>query len=172
MIPIDLTCPTGAIFSPDRIFRYVLWRIWSQSRPLLMCTGLNPSKASETVTDPTVTQVCVRADRAGFGGLLMTNMYGFVSTDPKRLLEDSDHVGPENDAYLREMIRLAGRHLCAWGAFPAAAKREAVVLAMFKDPYCLGVTQGGHPRHPLRISYDTPMVPYRPAQLEALPCRK
>lgn len=42
---IDLTLPKGAIFSLDGKYRYILWRAWSPSKPVLAYIGLNPSKA-------------------------------------------------------------------------------------------------------------------------------
>jgi len=86
---IYLSTPKGAIFSDDRKYRYVLWRVWNTGKPILGCVGLNPSVANEFKNDPTITRGIVRADRNGFGGFIMTNMYGLVSTDPNTLLNNS-----------------------------------------------------------------------------------
>lgn len=160
MDKIDLTIPQGAIFSEDGKYRYTLWRIWSQVRPILLCIGLNPSKAGAIINDPTVIRMMVRADKAGFGGLFMGNEYGYVSTNPDALLDKGDFVGADNDDYLKQMIGLSGRTMCGWGSFPAAAKRASAVLAMIPEPYCLGVNQDGQPKHPLYVGYDVPMVKY------------
>ena len=164
--PIDLTIPQGAIFSKDRRFRYALWRVWNTHRPLLMLTGLNPSKADAKRNDPTVTRGMVRADRCGFGGLLMANLYGYVSTDPNALLGDGDFIGELTDYYLREMIRLAARHLCGWGSFKPVVRRAPTVLAMIPEPYCLGINADGQPKHPLYVGYDAPMKRYYNGQCQ------
>ena len=161
MNEIDLTVAKGAIFSNDRMYRYALWRVWNQQHPMLMLIGLNPSKAGEINNDPTITRSIRRANEAGFGGLLMANLYAFVSTDPEILYRgQGNFVGDLNDYYIRQMIAMSGRQLCGWGSFPAVIQRVPIVLAMIKEPYCLGVNADGQPKHPLYISYKTPMIRY------------
>ncbi len=158
---IDLDQPQGAIFSEDGKYRYALWRVWSQVRPLLLFNGLNPSTADYRRNDPTITRLVVRAAQSGYGGLLGANMYGMVTTDPKKLLEDADPVGPETDDYIHQMLELSERKaLCGWGSFPAAKIRAAAMLKMIPEPYCLGINSDGSPKHPLYIAYDVPMVKY------------
>jgi hypothetical protein len=159
---VDLTIPKGAVFSADRKHRYALWRVWSSTRPLplLMMIGLNPSKAGEVRDDPTVTRMIARAGAAGYGGLLVGNLYGFVSTDPGDLIRGGNSVGTETDDYLREMISLSGRQICGWGSFPAVKARVDSVMQMIPDPYCLGVNKDGEPKHPLYVSYETPFMKY------------
>lgn len=163
---IDLTTPMGAVFSPDGRYRYALWRMWDPSVPPLMFIGLNPSTASETTNDPTITRMIHRAmkdaflGRREYGGLLVGNLYSLVSTDPKALADELFPLLEEDVtcSYLAQMIKLAGRVLVGWGAFPEAAERAPIVLKMVNEPYCLGLTADGHPKHPLYIPYSTPMV--------------
>lgn len=157
-----MSIPQGAIFSNDGRYRYALWRVWNIHRPLLLQIGLNPSKAGALNNDPTITRGEVRAYKAGFGGLLQGNLYGYISTMPKVLLGKGDYVGVENDNFIRWMICASARQLCGWGSFPPVYKRAPIVLAMITDPYCLGVNTDGQPKHPLYISYDTPMKMYAP----------
>ncbi len=160
MKAIDLSNLKGAVFSEDRKYRYALWRMWSLRQPLLLI-GLNPSTANEISNDATITRCMARAAREGFGGLLMANLYAYVSTNPKILLGSSEEfIGVENDAYLKQMIALASRTVCGWGSFPAAIIRANAVLNMIKRPYCLGINKDGQPKHPLYISYEVPMVEY------------
>lgn len=154
---IDLSSPQGAIFSEDRKYRYALWRMWNRILPTLLVIGLNPSCADEIKNDPTITRSIVRADRTGFGALIMANLYAYVSTDPKALLSNGDSVGEFTDYYLKQMITMSGRQLCGWGSFAPVVKRAPIVLAMIKEPYCLGVNMDGQPKHPLYVGYDVPM---------------
>ena len=160
MKQIDFTIPRSAIFSDDRKYRYVLWRVWSPNKGLLLVIGLNPSTANEISDDPTIARLLTRASLSGFGGLLMANLYAYVSTDPKELLRDSDLSGAENDFYLKYLIGISDKTLCGWGSFSPVVKRAPAVLTMIPDPYCLGVNADGQPKHPLYVSYDTPMVKY------------
>jgi hypothetical protein len=162
MKEIDLTVPQGAIFSEDGKYRYALWRVWSTIRKPLCFNGLNPSTANHTMNDPTVIRLMFRADNAGFGGLLVSNLYGLVSSDPSVLLDNGQAVGTETDSYIRQMIELAdGKVLCGWGSFPAVKLRAETVLKMIPKPYCLGVNKDGQPKHPLYIGYEVPMVKYK-----------
>jgi hypothetical protein len=163
MRKIDITILKGAIFSEDRKYRYALWRVWNPNRKLLMQIGLNPSKANEFESDPTITRGMVRSDREGFGGFLMGNLYGYVSTDPKALLRNKNTIGELTDYYLREMIKLSDIQLCAWGSFKPVINRCQTVFSMLNKPYCLSVNADGQPVHPLYTSYDVPMKPYQPS---------
>lgn len=160
MKEIDLTIPTGAIFSDDGRHRYALWRVWSQIRPILMLNGLNPSTANGILNDPTITRMMTRAYREGFGGLLAGNLSSYITSNPA-LLNWNDHIRPETDEYLRQMIAIADRHLVSWGSFPVSSERVKAVLAMIPEPYCLGVNANGSPKHPLYISYDVKMERYQ-----------
>lgn len=162
MKQIDLNIPQGAIFSDDRKYRYLLWRIWNIYRPLRNLIGLNPSTANEFKNDPTITRDMVRADRDGFGGIVRTNMYGYCSAYPDVLLGDGDFVGTENDDYIRYGISISKQTVCGWGSFPPVVKRAPEVLKMIPEPYCLGINADGQPKHPLYISYKTQVVKYDP----------
>lgn len=160
MIMIDLSISRGAVFSEDRIYRYALWRVWNTTRKPLMLIGLNPSKANEVLNDPTVIRGMTRAANEGFGGLLMANLYAYVSTDPTSLLSDGDFIGIDNDVYLQHMIKLSSIVVCGWGSFPAASRRASAVLEMISEPYCLGINKDGQPKHPLYIGYNMPIIKY------------
>ena len=160
MKQIDLALAKGAIFSDDGKYRYALWRVWNINKPILVQVGLNPSYANEFKNDPTIIRGIVRAYRDGFGGFIMGNLDAYVSTDPKALLNNRYAVGEFTDYYLNQMVKLSERQLCGWGSFKGMAKRASEVYVMLPNPYCLGVNANGQPRHPLYVSYDTPMVKY------------
>lgn len=161
MKTIDLSLLKGAIFSDDGRYRYALWRVWKQSPKLLMFIGLNPSKANQWFNDPTITRLVVRADKDGFGGLLAANLYAMVSTNPNDLLTRENPVGNDTDDYLKQMIDMSDKVLCAWGTFPAAKARAEIVLKMVSAPHCLGTNRDGTPKHPLYIPYDQKIMAIR-----------
>lgn len=162
MQDIDLTFPQGAIFSNDRRYRYALWRISNPSKPVLGVVGLNPSKAGEFDNDPTVVRLIVRTSTifAHFGGFILTNMHGLVSTDPNNLLNNPDAIGELNDYYIKEMVSLTEVQLCGWGSFKPVIYRADVIYSMLPNPVCLGVNADGQPKHPLYVSYETTMKKY------------
>jgi hypothetical protein len=160
MKQIDLSLPKGAIFSEDRKYRYVLWRVWSSTLRPLHNIGLNPSDANELSDDPTIARMIRRAYLFGFGGLIQTNLYGYVSSNPDVLLAEGDYIGSLNDEYIRQAIALSGRTMCGWGSFKPVLIRAPAVLKMITDPYCLGLNKHGQPKHPLYVKYETPMIRY------------
>ena len=162
MKSIDTSKATGAIFSDDRKYRYALWRLWSMTRKPLMFIGLNPSTATEITNDPTVVRCMTRAAKNGFGGLLVANLYAFVSSNPNVLTgEEENYVGKDTDEYILSMSKMAEVVVCGWGSFPAVNGRADAVLKMVQDPHCLGVNMDGHPKHPLYISYDKQIMKYK-----------
>ena len=112
-----------ALFSPCRTFRYRLGRRWSDG-PVLAFIMLNPSCADEHIDDPSVRRCIGFAQRRGYGGLEMVNLYAFLATDPAELRRAGYPIGPDNDQRMRPFMRAAG-----WwrrGAFmqPASGARR------------------------------------------------
>ena len=61
----DEQAATGALFSPCRRYRYLLWRIWDFSKPHATFCLMNGSTADEVADDATVTRCTKeRADAA------------------------------------------------------------------------------------------------------------
>lgn len=143
----------GAVFSDDRKYRYTLWRIWDETKPLVMFIGLNPSKANEVDLDPTVTRVRNFASDWGYGGFYMMNLFGIVGTDPEILKIDPDPLG-DNDQWLGVIAAKCERIVFAWGAFKQAKQRREDVSKRFPGAYCLKKTKEGHPWHPLYVKGD------------------
>lgn len=142
----------GAVFSPDRAYRYKLWRIWDSSKPLAMFVGLNPSTADEENNDPTVAK-CQRYARGwGYGGLVMTNLFAFRSTDKSVLEEVDDPIGPENDRYLAELAKSAGIVVAAWGNDGNYLGRSNAVSSLLPMLHYLRLNKTGEPAHPLYLS--------------------
>jgi len=76
-----------AIFSADKMRRFVLIRDWSDGAPLrtMNLMGLNPSYAGVEVDDMTVRKDIGFAKRWGFNRVVLTNLLANVSTDPWKL---------------------------------------------------------------------------------------
>lgn len=143
------------------IYRYKLWRCWDVSLPWALWVMLNPSIADAAIADPTLRRCIGFSKRWGYGGLVLTNLFALISTDPKGLLTAEDPVGPQNDATILEMAEtLGGPIICAWGANGSYRYRDQAVVEMLSDfeLVCLGRTSGGQPKHPLRLAANTPLI--------------
>lgn len=151
----------AADFSPCRTWRYTLWRRWDDSKSFAQFIGLNPSTADETQDDPTVRRCINFAKAWGFGGMCMTNLFGFRATDPRDMKRVADPVGPENDRWLREIAGSAGVVVAAWGCHGTHLSRDRKVLAFLPQVSILALTKDGHPKHPLYLPGDLRPQPLR-----------
>lgn len=109
---------TEASFSPDRVFRNWLLRVWDEALPLYAVIGCNPSIADEDKNDPTIRKVIGFGERLGFGGALMLNAGAFCATDPKAWKAARDPFGPENTVeHLQDAIQrfVPMTTVAAWG---------------------------------------------------------
>lgn len=142
----------SAIFSPDRKYRYALQRIWNPSLPVVMFIGLNPSTADEICDDPTVTRCQNYARDWGYGGLYMTNLFAYRSTDPQALFTAPNPVGDETDAYIKKLSHKAGIVVAVWGNHGSHLSRSKAVLTMLEKPHYLKLNKSGEPAHPLYLA--------------------
>ncbi len=160
---------SGAIFSPDRIYRYVLYRKWGTGGKRLNSIGLNPSTADAKNDDPTIHKDVDFARRFGYDELYKLNAHAFISSNPRMLLlKDVDVVGPENDKYLKS---IQGDVLLCWGSWGKLDNgviqvRLNLVKTYFPDAYCLGKNKDGEPTHPLYIPADRKLIRYRSVENE------
>lgn len=150
---------TDAYFSPDRVFRYWLTRIWDEAKPIGCCIGVNPSTADETINDPTVRKDIGFMTRLGMGGLLKLNIGAFRSTDPVAWRKSADPIGPENTAahilaYIKKFEPAIV--IAAWGKNGNYAKAQCKAIAdIIPDLLCFGRNPDGTPRHTLMLPYSS-----------------
>ncbi len=148
---------TGAQFSPDRVYRYALWRTWDEAQGHVMFVGLNPSTANETKDDPTIRREIRFAKAWGYGGIYKLNLHGWRSTDSAMLRRVPDSIGPENDTVLRRYAEATPRPLVVvvWGVHGSLGGRGKTVREMFTELgielWCFGLTKIGEPRHTLYL---------------------
>lgn len=154
---------SGAKFSHCGKYRYVLWRIWDESKPKVMFIGLNPSTANENTNDPTINRVIGMGKKWGYGGVYMLNLFTVISANPEILLTAED---PARDAdwFLKVFASCCEDIIFAWGAFPEAADRAKEVIAMFPNAKALIINKDGSPRHPLYVPSNTVPVIFNPRQ--------
>lgn len=157
-----------AVFSADRTYRYLLGRRWADG-PSVLWLLTNPSKAGAFFPDQTVTVSAEFSRRNGFGAMIFGNLKAFIATQPSALehalSSGVDVVGPANARCIDwALLQSIGRIVCAWGGNGSALNLDALMLRRLTArgfaPLCLGTTKDGCPRHPLRLKYSTPLVPF------------
>jgi hypothetical protein len=155
---------TGAVFSPCRRWRYLLWRCWDPARPVANFLMLNPSTADEFKLDPSCTRARNYAERWGYGAVVITNVFGWRATDPADMKAARDPVGPGNDRAIVKAARSAKLVVCAWGNHAEHLGRADAVLGLLSRVrlHALRVNSSGHPAHPL----------YLPSRLDPTPFSK
>lgn len=146
---------TGAVFSPCRKWRYLLWRQWDASKPVANFLMLNPSTADERKLDPTCARARDYAERWGYGALIVTNVFGWTATDPNEMKAAKDPVGPGNDAAIVRAAKEAEIVVCAWGNHGAFRERSLKVKRLLGQNkialHTLRLNANGEPAHPLYL---------------------
>jgi hypothetical protein len=120
---------------------------------------LNPSTADEHKDDPTIRRVIGFATRERCRVLEILNLYALCTTDPCKLLNHPDPVGPDNDQWIQNAVASEALIVVAWGSFSydrldrtgARAARVLDLLATQGPVYAWDTTLEGYPRHPLYL---------------------
>lgn len=152
-------------------FRPLLRRDWLGSGPAQLWVMLNPSTADDTVDDPTLRR-CIRfAQREGYSGLRVVNLFDRRATSPSDMV--APLRSPNWDAGIRTAVaETLGPIVCGWGASPVVQPAHVAemvnILRMSDRPLaCLGTTQSGAPRHPLYVRKREPLAPFMPTGARA-----
>lgn len=144
-----------AVLSPCGQYRYCLTREWLMGEGVVLFVMLNPSTADAEADDPTIRRCIGFAQRWGFRGLAVGNLFALRATDPQQLKRVADPIGPENDRHLIWMSNGADVTIAAWGTLGAFRNRDQRVLGLLRGTVeHLGLTKQGHPRHPLYLRAD------------------
>lgn len=155
----------GGDYSLDGKYRWSFEKCWS-SGPLICWIGLNPGTGdSEKRRRPTLERMVWWSKRLSGGGIVIVNLFGYRTTYPAELREAArrgvDIVGVRNDVVIDDAVQRAAITVLAWGRRGSLLERGAVVAERVPDPFCLGLTATGEPRHPLYVPMDTEVRPYR-----------
>lgn len=158
----------SALFSDCGKYRWRLDRDLGCEGPGAAVFGVNPSTAGAEQNDQTITKVIGFGRRLGWGRFIMANPHGLISTDVKALARHPDPIGPDNPRHLQAIVEEADILIAAWGPLAKLPQRLRGNWAMIwnlanaagKPMHCWGTAADGHPRHPLMLAYDTPLVPW------------
>lgn len=152
-----------AKLSEDGKFRYWLMRHWGPGKSRMTFVMLNPSTADTNADDPTIRKCVGFAQRHGYSGIEVVNLFAYRATDPKELKAAGWQTGGDvNRRMLTSVLVKSGMRaehiVCAWGAnarnrpeaqhFRDLARRLPVTL------HALRTSADGTPHHPLMLPYD------------------
>ena len=157
-----------AEFSPCRRYRYTLFIKWDDTKGRVMFIGLNPSTADETKDDPTVRRCKQFAKDWGYGSMVMTNLFAWRDTDPKKMLVAREPIGEMadilatdgnrytnfNDLWLAVVARDCNLHIAAWGKHGSHLYRAVKVKRLVPNLHYLKLNKDGSPQHPLYLKGD------------------
>lgn len=153
----------GADFSEDGLYRYSLWRIWDESKPLVMFIGLNPSKADSENDDPTIRRVRAIASNLGYGGVYMCNCFAYISTFPELLKAETLEAMLRNAEIINRVAARCSEIIFAWGNFKIVADMgmDKKLSEIFPYAKALFINKNGSPKHPLYCKSDIKPVLFK-----------
>lgn len=149
----------AAVISDCGLYRYRLTREWDAGKGAVNFVMLNPSTADGLQDDATIRRCIGFARTWGFRKLVVTNLYAFRATNPKRLWEVDDPRGPENGRHVDTAMDEADQVILAWGAHGKRMDNGDLICVRV-DPkiFHLGLTRDGRPKHPLYLPANTERI--------------
>lgn len=145
----------------------VRYALRKEGQKMLVVIGVNPSKATDYISDPTMTKIIGFAECNGFDGFLMLNLYPKRCTNPNDLdkeiniemhNENLRHIASEISNIETPSVLLAFGNTIEARKYLKKCLSEIVSLFALKNPKCLQIgtlTKRGNPRHPSRAAYCT-----------------
>ena len=155
MNTITTTLTTEAVFSEDGIKRYLLQKVWDDSKPKLAIIMLAPAKASGIELDTTTQLVLNNADRLGYGSVAVVNLFATLNDFALKEAETED---ADNLKAIVQAAQAADLVIYAPGvgkaknkAFQTRQEQVLKALCPYEEKlHCLcSVNGGGRLQHPL-----------------------
>ena len=146
-----------AIISKCEKYRYKLTRTWDEDKGKGLFIMLNPSTAIHIENDLTTIRCINFAEKWGYGGIMIGNIYPFRAKKPKDLrkwLNDPtiplDRGYRTNRVHVEEMAQQADLIICAWGCNYPEFPKWILDLLDYKALHYLELCSDGiTPKHPL-----------------------
>lgn len=159
----------SAIISCCGKFRYRLERHGLSGEGAVAWIMVNPSTADAETDDATIRKVRGFSERLGAGWFVVGNKFAYRATDVHELRSCGDPRGPDNDRHLTDIMQAAPVVIAAWGPLsklPPQLRKRWTTVKLIADRLgvklmCFGTANDGHPRHPLMLAYDTPLIPWK-----------
>jgi len=150
----------GAIFEQGEKYRYVLWRLWSKSKPYVLFIGLNPSSANNKDNDPTVRRLISLCRSNEFGGFSLCNLFGIITPNPRVIHNTPDPI-LNQDGYIQAHHNKSDITIFMWGSFKEARERAAVIIDLYGEgAMCFKQNADGSPIHPLYLPSGSQLIKF------------
>ena len=112
-----------AVISKCEKYRYKLTRTWDEDKGKVLFIMLNPSTANHIENDLTTIRCINFAEKWGYGGIMIGNIYPFRAKRPKDLKKWIKGYGDlynfneceDNKNHVKDMAQQADMIVCAWG---------------------------------------------------------
>jgi hypothetical protein len=138
--------------------RYSLKRIWDNDKPIVLFIMLNPSLADNYKDDPTIRRLIKFAKLFGYGGFYVGNLFSYITSYPKDLVDKDLSFCNKNLKEIRKMISLSKEVVYGWGN---SFEEPDWLKKIISNPKCFGKNKNKTPKHPLYLSYNNKLVDYR-----------
>lgn len=151
---------SGAKFSENNEYRYVLWRNFDDKSKLCTFIGLNPSTADETVDDPTIRRCINFAANFNCGKMAMINLFAYRSTSPEIMKSYHSPIGPKNDEWILKVASQSQIIVACWGNHGVFLEQDKHILQLLEsyNIFCLDKNKSGTPKHPLYVKGGIKLV--------------
>jgi len=165
----DIGQDSHAIFSDCEKYRYWLSRTWDTEAPSITYLMLNPSTANEMVNDPTIERCQRRAINAGYGRMVIVNLFPIRMTDSKLLVTVKDVLLGDPQVALDFVLKAVEESaitVCGWGEHKLAGEHAKYLMSEIDGRnlsgrlMCLKKNKDGSPQHPLYLSYALQPIPF------------
>ncbi|WP_445194666.1 DUF1643 domain-containing protein [Staphylococcus xylosus] len=135
METIKCTLETEAVFSNDRMHRYLLKKVWNKEKEILTIITMYPHYEGVIIVDLT-TQLIINkvAEKEEYGGLNIVNLYSNIET-PINLKHIENSHDKHTDIHIMKAVKESDKVLLAWGSYakkPLVTTRVNEVLDMLK----------------------------------------
>lgn len=162
----------SAAISPCGRYRYRLDRDVQPEGKVFAFFGINPSTADASTDDATVRKWRGFSLRNGCQRFIVGNVFSYRATDVRQLdIANRAHTqvqGEEHWRHIHGIILEADVLVPCWGDSkkvdhnlrPLVDELLAIIALSGKPVLHFGRTANGDPRHPLMLSYSTPLIPW------------
>lgn len=125
---------------------------------------LNHARPADEPDGPDLEALLRLARDWGAGSVELVHLYAYRVTDPRKLRALENPVGLENHQTIADALLCASDVVVAWGAGAGHGRIRTVwrqLQARDRPPWCLEVTDGGHPVSPVYMGATPVLRHYR-----------